>query len=308
MKAKHKIAHKLFGERHDEQLVRWATYASTSAAIFLISIKLYAYLVTRSLSLQATLIDSLLDGLASLINMIAVYHALRPADAEHRFGHGKAESLAALGQSIFIFASAGWLLWESIHHLLNPQSVGHNVLGIWVMAISIGVTSLLVWFQSYVITRSSSAAIGADSLHYRTDLLINFSVIVSLVLTSYFGLFAIDSLFAMGIALYIIISSWHITQQAIDVLMDRELADEDRKLIQKVALSHPKVLGTHELRTRSSGARQFIQLHLELPESMTLGEAHIVSEEVEEALLAKFPLAEILIHQDCVKDTCRNRL
>ncbi|WP_169569771.1 cation diffusion facilitator family transporter [Sneathiella limimaris] len=281
-----------------EKLMRRATYFAVSAASFLILIKVWAYFLTGSVSILSTMVDSILDLGASAINLLAVRHALEPADKEHRFGHGKAESLAGLFQSAFIIGSAIFLAFHAIDRIFNPQPIGSSTAGIVVMVISILVTVALVAYQKSVVRRTQSVAISADSLHYFGDVLVNFSVIVSLVLATYFDLLILDGVFAMGIALYICFNAWSIIRESFKDLMDHELSDEDRSLITQAATRHPEVWGIHELRTRRSGQQIFIQLHLDLDPNQSLADAHRISEEVDEAILALFPTAETLIHQD----------
>ena len=281
------------------RLMRLATYASTSVAVVLIAAKLLAWGMSGSVSLLATLIDSTLDALASLINLLAVRHALSPADKEHRFGHGKAEALAGLAQAAFIFGSAGFLLLESGRRMMDPAPVQAYGIGIAVMVFSIIATLGLLGFQQHVIKKTDSTAIKADALHYRTDLLVNASVIVALLL-SVTGWAGFDPLFAIGIAFYILWSAWGIVMQAFDDLMDRELPEVDRERIMAIANGHTEVRGLHDLRSRRSGTATFIQLHLELDDELTLIEGHRISDEVEIDMLACYPGAEIIIHIDPV--------
>ena len=279
------------------RLMRLATYASISVAVVLIISKLIAWGLSDSVSLLATLIDSILDALASLINLIAVRHALTPADKEHRFGHGKAEALAGLSQAMFIAGSAGFLLLEAGRRLINPVAVQYAGISIAVMLFSIIATLLLVLFQSYVIHKTQSTAIRADALHYKSDLVINASVILALWL-SMRGWPQFDAPIGCLIAVYILYSAWEIIRVSYDQLMDRELPDEKRQQIKQIVLEHSLAKGLHDLRTRSSGTVTFIQLHLELDDSLSLLQAHNVSDEVEASLWEEFPGAEIIIHID----------
>jgi len=279
--------------------MRRATYASVSVAIVLIVAKLIAWGVSDAVSLLATLIDSVLDALASLINLLAVRHALSPADREHRFGHGKAEALAGLGQAAFIAGSSGFLLLESARRFANPVPLDAYGLGVAVMLFSMAATLGLLWYQRLVIRQTGSTAISADALHYRTDLLVNGSVILALWL-SVKGWPGFDPLFAIGIAIYILYSAWEIVTRAFDHLMDRELPDEEREQIKAIARSHPQVRGLHDLRSRRSGLDTFIQLHLELDDELRLLRAHAISDEVEQRLQQAYPTAEIIIHIDPV--------
>ena len=279
------------------KLLRLATYASISVALILIVAKLIAWGLSDSVSLLATLIDSVLDALASLINLIAVRHALTPADKEHRFGHGKAEALAGLSQSMFIAGSAGFLLLEVGRRLISPIAVESVGISMLVMVFSIVATLLLLSFQALVIRKTNSTAIRADALHYRTDLLVNASVILALWL-SVKGWAGFDALFACAIAIYILYSAWEIITVSYDHLMDRELPDEQREEIERLVLQHKSARGLHDLRSRHSGTVTFIQLHLELDDDLSLLEAHKISDEVELCLLEAFPGSEIIIHID----------
>lgn len=279
-------------------LARRATYASVSVAGILILVKLFAWMLTDSLSLQATLVDSLLDAAASFLNLIAVRQAYRPPDKEHRFGHGKIEAVAALGQSLFISGSSAWLMLEAFHRFWHPQKVESTTMGIVVMIFAILLTLLLITYQSYVIHKTQSPAILADSIHYRSDVLINGSVIIALMGGEWLNTNYLDPLFGLAISLYILWTAWKISKDSFHILIDRELPDESREKIFKTALSHPKVLGCHDLKTRSSGRHSFIQLHIEMEGDLSLRKAHMISEEVMEALQKEFPHAEIILHED----------
>ena len=275
--------------------VRFATYASVSVAIFLIGLKLFAWWMTGSVSLQASLIDSLLDAFASLINVFAVHHALKPADREHRFGHGKLESLAGLGQSIFIGGSAMWLLHEAWDRLAIPQVIEAPDFGIFVMTIAIIVTFALLRYQSYVVKISGSTAIAADMLHYRSDLLINATVILSLLGSHYLGVVWVDPLFGVLIGVYILWTAWAIIVQAFNMLMDREVDDSLREKILKIAQGHPEVKAIEDLRTRSSGLQKFAQMELILDPALDLSQAHQITLEVEREIQKEFANCQVLI-------------
>jgi len=280
------------------RLMRLATYASVSVASVLIAAKFAAWVSTGAVSLLSTLIDSLLDVGASLLNLIAVRHALEPADREHRFGHGKAEALSGLAQAAFICGSAVFLTIEAGERLLHPRGIDNTAIGYWVMVLAIVLTLALVLFQRHVVRQTGSVAITADSAHYRMDLLVNISVIVSLILVSNLGWTWADPAFALAIAAYIVWGAWQIGMDAYHMLMDRELADDERRAIRDIALAHPEVLGVHDLRTRSSGHRVFIQMHLEMDGDISLHDAHKISDAVEAEVMEAFPNAEVLIHED----------
>ena len=280
------------------RLLRLATYASVSVALILIGAKFAAWVMTDSVSLLSTLIDSLLDAAASLVTLFAVRQALQPPDAHHRFGHGKAEPLAGLGQAAFITGSAVFLLIQAIERLFYPRMVVNVDIGVIVMIFSIVITIALITFQRVVIRKTNSIAIQGDLAHYQMDVLVNVSVLAALLLSTQFNWGYADPLFAMGISIYIIWGAWRIGTKALDLLMDRELPQEDRDQIRTIVLSHPGVRSIHEMRTRSSGAQSFIQFHLEIDGNMTLFDAHTISDQVEADLMRAFPMSEIIIHED----------
>ncbi|ACI98021.1 cation diffusion facilitator family transporter [Rhodospirillum centenum] len=284
-----------------EGAARWrrrAAYASIAVALTLIAVKLATYLSTGSVSILSSLIDSSVDALASVVTLLGVAQALTPPDAAHRFGHGKAEPLAALAQSAFITGSAVFLGYEAIGRLVDPRPVDSTGLGIAVMVFAIVMTAGLVTFQRWVIERTGSIAIDADSLHYRGDLLMNLAVIAALVLTRVTGSGYWDPLFALGIAGFLVWNALRIAETALDVLMDRELPDDDRARVVALVLAHPQARGLHDLRTRSTGVGQHIDFHLELDSDLTLAEAHDITDEIELRLREAFPSADFSIHQE----------
>ena len=280
------------------RLMRVATYASVAVAVTLIAAKIIAWILTDSVSLLSTLIDSLLDLAASLVNLVAVRHALTPPDREHRFGHGKAEPLAALGQSTFIAGSAIFLVIEAIRRFYTPRPLDHSEVGIGVMLFAIVVTFALTRFQAHVVRKTGSMAIKADSVHYVSDILVNGAVIAALVLATRLGWLYADPVIGLAIAAYILKSAWTIARGAYDMLMDRELPDEDRARIKKIILDHGEVIAVHDLRTRASGPHTFIQIHVEMDGNMNLYQAHEVADNVEAQLRDVYPGAEVIIHQD----------
>ncbi len=279
-------------------LMQAAGLASVGVASLLIAIKLYAFIATNSVSMLSSLFDSALDLGASLVNLLAIRTAVTPADAEHRFGHGKAEPLAGLVQVAFILGSSLLLLFEVGKHFFYRETVAQEGVGIIVMVISIGLTLGLILFQRHVIRQTDSLAVQADSAHYFTDFLANAAVILSLILTGVLGWWWIDPLFGLAVALFIAFSALSVGRTALDMLMDREMSDQDRDRIKLIIRSHPEVLGLHELRTRAAGQDRFIQFHLDLRPEISLREAHRISDAVEASLMEAFPGAEIIIHQD----------
>lgn len=279
------------------RLLRRASGAALAVALFLALSKAVAWWLSGSVSLLAGLTDSLLDGAASLINLLAVHYSLRPADDDHRYGHGKAEALAGLGQAAFIGVSALLVGAQGVDRLLHPQPLGAPLMGIVVIVVSLLLTAALLAYQRHVVRLTGSTAIRADSLHYRSDLLLNLSILVALVLASY-GWARLDAVFGIAIAFYILWSAASILREAAAVLMDTELSPEIGEDMQRLARNVPGVLGCHDLRTRISGTRWFVQLHLELPGELSLSRAHALCDEVEAAIKAHYPRAEVLVHAD----------
>ena len=287
-------------------LLKLASLASVLTASFLIVAKLAAWSVTGSVSLLASLVDSVMDSIASLINLFAIRYSLQPADEKHRFGHGKAEPLAGLAQAAFIAGSAVFLVFHAIDRLRFARSLEQIGVGLWVMALAIVMTMGLLAIQRYVIRKTDSTAIRADSLHYLTDLLTNMSVLLALYLST-LGLTWADPVFAIAVAIYIFYSAWQIGHEAFQQLMDRELPDEILKQIRATAMSHPEVMSTHEMRTRQAGHTRFVQLHLVLDEDLPLKTAHAIADQVEAEILLFLPGAEVLIHQDPSDDSKKNK-
>ena len=275
-----------------------ATLASLAIALLLIALKFIAWIGTGSVALLSSLVDSLVDAGASLVNFLAIRHAATPADREHRFGHGKAEPLAALGQSAFLVGSAMLLMAEAIRRLVSPAPVSNPPAGIAVMVFSIVVTLGLVAYQRHVVRRTGSLAVGADELHYRGDIILNLSVIATLVIGHLFTVPLLDPLFGGAVGLWIIYGAVKIARLSLTQLMDRELPDAERARVRAIAESHPEVCAVHDIRTRVAGPTAFIQLHIEMDGAMNLLRAHEISDDVEARLQRAFPHAEILIHED----------
>ncbi|HFR4115565.1 TPA: CDF family cation-efflux transporter FieF [Yersinia enterocolitica] len=279
------------------RLVKAAALSATVLASILLIIKIFAWWHTGSVSLLAALVDSLVDLAASLTNLFVVRYSLQPADEEHTFGHGKAESLAALAQSMFISGSALFLFLTGFQHLASPEPLQDPDLGIWVTLIALFSTLILVTFQRWVVRKTQSQAIRADMLHYQSDVMMNGAILIALAL-SWYGFHRADALFALGIGVYILYSALRMGYEAVQALLDRALPDDERQEIINIVTSWPGVIGAHDLRTRQSGPTRFIQLHLEMEDMLPLMEAHILADQVERALLHRFPGADILIHQD----------
>lgn len=279
-------------------LMKRTAWAAVATASVLIAMKLVAYLVTDSIAMMASLADSSLDLFASSVNLLAIRQALTPADEEHRFGHGKAEPLAGLMQGAFIAGSVAFLSIESVSRLIQPHKIDHGGVALGVMGGSIAITIGLVILQQITVRRTGSIAIGADRVHYLSDLLTNAGVIVGVVLSTQFGLLEADPVIGLGVAAVLSFSAFHVLRQSYDQLMDRELPDADRDKIKSIVMGNADVLNLHDLRTRAAGISTFIQLHIELDPAISLTRAHEVSDQVEADICRAFPNAEIIIHQD----------
>ena len=272
--------------------------AAVGVASLLVIMKAVAYIVTDSIAMMASLADSALDVFTSSVNLLAIRHALQPADREHRFGHGKAEPLAGLGQGAFITGSAAFLVIESVSRLVAPHPIEHPWLGLGVMVVSIGTTIVLIIAQRVVIARTGSIAVGADSMHYIGDVVTNAGVVLGILLSTEFGFLIADPIIGIIVAAILTWSAVHVFRQSYDQLMDRELPDDDREKIKAIVRGHREVKSMHDLRTRSAGVNMFIQLHIELDPDIKLVRAHEISDAVEADLMAAFPRAEVIIHQD----------
>ena len=279
------------------RLLRLATYASVATATLLILVKLAAWLATGSVSVLASLVDSAMDALASLVNLLAVHWSLQPPDAEHRFGHGKAQALAGLAQSVFIAGSALFVGVEAIDRLLHPQPLAEIGIGLWVLGFAMVATLALLAFQRHVIQRTDSPAIRADALHYVTDLATNGATLLALGLAG-LGWHGVDPLLGLGIGAFVLWSALRIGHDAVQLLLDHELPRAQREEIMELARATPQVRGVHGLRTRQSGQTQIIQLHLALDDELSLRQAHQVSMEAEARIRTRYPQSDILIHED----------
>ncbi|MDD8060905.1 MULTISPECIES: cation efflux pump FieF [Shewanella] len=279
--------------------VKLASRASVATALCLIVIKLLAWLYSGSASMLGSLTDSFADALASIVNFIAIRYAIVPADKDHRYGHGKAEPLASLAQAAFILGSASLLLLYGGEKLINPVPIVNTGVGIVVSIIAIVMTLALVLVQQRALENTNSTVVEADSLHYKSDLLLNGAVLLALVLAMY-GWWWADGLFAVLIALFIGHQAVDLAYRSVQSLLDRELDDDTREQIKRLAKQDPRVRGIHDLRTRQAGKTTFIQLHMELPGDLSLEEAHDIADQAGLVIKAAFDDAEVIIHQDPV--------
>lgn len=291
-------------------LKRLAAYASVGVSFLLIGAKTYACYSTHSISLLSSLADSVLDFAASVINMVAIHLAVKPADEEHKFGHGKIEALAALFQSIIIILSAAFVLKEAVHRFFNPEALEKPLIGVFVTLFSIVLTLFLVRFQRYVINKTKSMAIMADSTHYKADLYLNLGVLLSIGTYFFLKWTYIDIIFGTGIALYIMFTTYHIIRSALNVLLDNELPLPDRHNILEIIQSHPEVEKCCHLKTRSSGQEEFIQGHLVMHKNITVEKAYHIANDIKKQVLSTYPQAQCVFqiqphnHEKDQNDVC----
>ena len=285
----------------NKRLLKQATYASVATASVLILAKLIVWFMTGSMSLLATLLDSTMDVLASLITLFAVRIAITPADDDHHFGHGKAEQLAVLAQSAFIGGSAVVLLLNTLDRITGDDIIVENErIGVAVMIFSLLATVALLAFQRHVIKQTDSPAIKSDSLHYQVDLLTNIAVLLALA-GSGLGYTQMDNILALLIGAYMLFSVRTLAWEAIKQLMDQALPEEDLREIERRALSIDGVLGIHNVRTRVSGTTPFIEMHLDLLADITLDDAHEIGARAKRAVLDYLPDADVMFHLDPVE-------
>lgn len=279
-----------------------AARLSMLTAAFLIILKTATGYITGSISVWASLLDSTMDVFASTINYFAVRTAARPADEDHAYGHGKAESLAGLFQSIVIAFSGIFLIYESIRRIINPQETSSELIGTGTMVVAVLVSVALVVRLRRVARETESPALHADALHYVTDIYTNTGALLALVIVGLTPLKIADPIISIGIAFYILWSAVTVARESIDILMDRRLPlNIDEQVAQIVSRYEGQgVLGFHDLKTRRSGSQKFIDLHLEINRDMRLQEAHDLSVRVLRAIEAEIPRAHVQIHTDPV--------
>jgi ferrous-iron efflux pump FieF len=284
--------------RRRANLMRSATYASLGVAIGLVVAKAWAWRATDSVSVLSSLADSFLDILASLLTFWAVRFSLSPADVEHRFGHGKSEGLAALLQAVIITGSGLFVGFEAVKRLVTPAPLERPVAGMAVIVASTLVTLALLSWQRYVSRETGSMAISADAMHYKSDLVVNLSVVGAVAVAAFTGLAWVDPAVGLAVAAYLAWGAWGMAAKSLDILLDREIPDADRQRIRELAVRHPKVLGFHDLRTRHGGSGYIVQFHLELDANTSLVETHRILDEVEAWIEEDYPGCEIIIHPD----------
>lgn len=283
------------------QRARWvqrAGWASVSAAILILALKGAAWFETDSASVLAALADSLMDLASSALNLMALRYAVQPADNEHRFGHGKAEALAAFVQAVLLVLSATGILYYALRRLYLGETlqVEHSASAMVLMVVVVVITLALVLFQRWVVQRTGSPLVAADSMHYRSDFLINGSVIVAIALAGRVGW--VDAATAALIALYLYYAVAGILRESVNELLDRELPREIDQRLLAVMGRHAGVIGVHNLRTRRSGGRYFVQVDLEFPAQMPLRQVHDTALLIRDEIHALYPEVDLQMHFD----------
>jgi ferrous-iron efflux pump FieF len=289
-------------------LTRKAAMASVGMALFLVVLKVWASIETGSVAMLGSLADTALDLVASLVTFLGVRWAAMPADAEHRFGHGKAEALAALVQVILITVSAIGIAWRAIERLSSGARTEGLELGVGVSIVAMAATFALLAYQRHVIRRTGSVAIHTDHVHYQSDLLLNVAVIAALALDQLLGWRLADPLLGLAVAGWLLYNAWSAASHSVDQLMDREWPSHEREDFLAAAREYPELAGLHDLRTRHSGTHRFVQFHVWVPPHWTVKQAHDSLERVEHALCDRFPATEIILHLDPEGHTDRETL
>ena len=275
-----------------------AALASVALALTLLIAKGWAAWATDSTAMLGSLADTVLDLVASLATLAGVRIAAQPADHDHRFGHGKAEALVALGQVVLIAVSALGIAWRAVDRLIHGGTTAAMGIGIGVSLFAIAATFALLAYQKRVIARTGSIAIRTDNVHYKSDLMLNSAVIAALLLDQWLGMSGADAAFGIAIALWLLFGAWRASGEAVNQLMDREWPAEERATFLAAAAEYPELAGLHDLRTRTSGTHHFAQFHVWVPADWTVREAHDCMDRIEEQLQQRFPGTEILIHLD----------
>ena len=278
------------------QLIKNASYASIAAGLAIFAIKCVGWTESDSVSLFASLIDSLLDITSAFLNAIAIQIALSPADDNHRFGHNKVQDLAVFAQAVFFIGSGGLTLFVSIKQLHKGHVIQNYESGLISMVLCLVIGFALLVYQTYVIRKTDSQIIKADKIHYISDCASNIAVIISIAGSHYFQ--KLDSIFGILISGYIIFSAIEIMRGAVKNLIDEEFSKEDKEKVLQILKNNKDILGVHDLKTRHAGNKAFIQLHIDLNPSISLIDAHYISEKLSEDLLKAFPNGEVIIHQD----------
>ena len=287
-----------FKTTENEILMKRASYASLTVALTLILLKTVTFFITGSVAILSSLFDSFQDIITSAINVITIRQANEPADSKHRFGHGKAQAIGSLIQAFVITMAGLFLFYESVNRFCHPQELRQISVGLWITVIAIVLTVLLVRYQTFVIKKTKSLSIKADRAHYSGDIMMNVGVIISMVCSYYIGWTRLDSLFGIGVSFYLFVAVYQIAKDSFQMLMDTEMPEDFRKEIRNIAKSFPQISVIHDLRTRQSGTRAFVQFCVHLDSSLTLKQAHDITDKIEDRIKERFPDTDVIIHPE----------
>ena len=284
--------------KENEFLMKRASYASVTVAFILIIMKTVTFFLTGSVAILSSLFDSFQDIITSIVNVITIRQANEPADDEHRFGHGKAQAIGSLIQAFIIVVASCSLFYESINRFCHPEELHQISLGLWITVIAIILTILLVRYQSFVIQKTGALSIQADRAHYAGDIMMNIGVIVAMLLSYYLNWTKVDSLFGLGVSVYLFVAVYQIVRDSFKMLMDTEMPGDFKKEIRNIARSFPQITVIHDLRTRQSGTRAFVQFCVHLDNSLTLKQAHDITDKIEDRIKERFPDTDVIIHPE----------
>ncbi|WDE96195.1 cation diffusion facilitator family transporter [Lentisphaera profundi] len=279
------------------KLSKRAIQFSMATGLILLVSKFIAWHFTSSATLLSSLTDSSLDFLASIFSFAVLTYSLKPADDDHRFGHGKAEGLAAIFQSGIVLVAGLSVLYQGVQRLLNPTPMGKTGLAIGIMLFSLVLTLLLITYQEKVYKKTGSLVVKADRAHFVSDILANAGAIVALIF-AYMGVPHADAIGGIIVAILIIKASWEVFEHALEMLLDHELPEEEVKEFEAIIQKETEILGYHDVRTRRSGKTLFFQVHLEFEDEVRLMDAHEVADRIEDKVKMRWENSDCLVHMD----------
>ncbi|QED23369.1 cation diffusion facilitator family transporter [Candidatus Deianiraea vastatrix] len=279
-------------------LIKYTSIAAIFVSTSLIIAKILTYHFSHSIAILSSLVDSSLDLLTSLINCVAIFYAAKPKDEDHKFGHSAIEDIASFIQAMIIFISGILIIYQASMNIVNHKVITFEKVSMYTMLLSLFMTICLVLLQKYTISKTKSLVISADCLHYKTDVLMNIGIIASLFILKFTHFYAIDSIVAICIAVYIIYSAFELGKSAFNNLMGREISRQEQDEIIAIIQAENRIKGFHDFKTRRSGQMSFIQIHIEMKGDLTLFTAHEICEEIEQKITEKIPNCEIIIHKD----------
>jgi ferrous-iron efflux pump FieF len=283
-----------------EKLIKMSSVLGVAVGILMVCMKSGVYFATGSLVVMASLVDSITDIINSFVNYLCTIYSLKPSDDNHRFGHNAIEDIAGISQSFFIAGSVFFVIAQSVERLIAKDIVTFNKTSIIVMVVSLILTLCLVAFQRFVIKKTNSLIVKVDLSHYKSDILMNGGVLVSILIVEYTKLYWVDSVIACFIGIYVFYSAYTMSRESFNNLMDKEIPDFERLVIEEKIRANKNVISFHDLKTRRSGSKTFIQCNIKLDPNLSLVNAHDICEEVEKEILRAIPNSSIIIHKEPV--------